>query len=319
MYKDLYHLAQDPFEITPDPYFFFPTQPHNEALAVLYHGVRSQKGFVLVTGEVGTGKTLLLRCLLDVLNRDQVAFSYIFNPRLTPVEFLQYLMGDFGLSHEGKSKAEMLLELNKFLVSRHAQGLSTVLILDEGQLLSLDLLEEIRLLTNLETAKKKLLQIILVGQTELDRKINLPEMRQLRQRIALRCRLRPLTESETRAYIQLRLELAGANSKASSIFSQAAMRAIFRYSRGIPRLINTLCENALVTTYARQVEAVTPEIVAGIANDFLMETEEQQSIESLPVGNTQPAPSEIPQLIDHWDSAHTVQDRRAQRAGEAKS
>jgi general secretion pathway protein A len=185
MYKDFYHLARDPFEITPDPYFFFPTQPHNEALAILYHGIRSQKGFVLVTGEVGTGKTLLLRCLLDVLNRDQVAFSYIFNPLLSPLEFLQYVMGDFGLSNQGKGKGEMLLELNKFLVNRHAQGLSTALILDEGQLLSLELLEEIRLLTNLETAQKKLLQIVLAGQTELDRKINFPEMRQLRQRIAL--------------------------------------------------------------------------------------------------------------------------------------
>ncbi len=317
MYKDFYHLAREPFEITPDPYFFFPTQPHNEALAILYHGIRSQKGFVLVTGEVGTGKTLLLRCLLDVLNRDQVAFSYIFNPLLSPLEFLQYVMGDFGLSNQGKSKGEMLLELNKFLVNRHAQGLSTALIVDEGQLLSLDLLEEIRLLTNLETAKKKLLQIVLAGQTELDRKINFPEMRQLRQRIALRCRLRPFTESETQAYVQLRLELAGANSKSSTIFSQAAMRTLFRYSRGIPRLINTLCENALVTAYARQADTVTPEIVAGVADDFLME-DEHPSIACPPFGHSRAAQAELAHVIDPLDSTHAVAERHVPVMGDVK-
>src|SRR5713226_6256963 len=164
MYKSFYHLSRNPFEITPDPSFLFPTKKHNEALAALYYGVRRHKGFVVLTGEVGTGKTLLLRCLLQLLQRNNdVAFAYVFNGRLSPVEFLQYIVGDFGLPAANKNKSELLLELFEYVIGRNRKNLTTVLVVDEAHQLSVGILEEIRLLTNLETAQSKLLQILLVG------------------------------------------------------------------------------------------------------------------------------------------------------------
>ena len=268
MYKAFYKLNRNPFDITPDPYFFLPTPHHNEALATLYYGVRSRKGFVVVTGEVGTGKTLLLQCLLNFLNSNRVAFSFVFNALLTPEEFFCYVLRDLGLTQVYRNKSETLMALNEFLIRRHRQGLSTALVIDEAHLLGSELLEEIRLLTNLETAQQKLLQIVLVGQPELDRKLDSAHLRQLKQRITLRCRLEPLTENESAAYIRRRLHLAGANSAASAIFPDAAAEVIFRYSRGIPRLINTICENALISGYARQANSITPEMIEEVANDF---------------------------------------------------
>src|SRR5437899_11362508 len=185
MYKGFYHLTRNPFEITPDPSFLFATRKHNEALASLYYGVRRRKGFVVLTGEVGTGKTLLVRCLLQLLKGSNVAFAYSFNSRLSPLEFLQYVTGDFGLPAAGKNKSELLLQLGSFLVGRYQQKLTTVLVADEAHHLSEEVLEEIRLLTNLETPQGKLLQILLVGQPELDEKLDSTELRQLKQRIAL--------------------------------------------------------------------------------------------------------------------------------------
>ena len=197
MYKRFYNLQRNPFEITPDPSFLFATKKHNEALAALYYGVRRRKGFVVMTGEVGTGKTLLIRCLLNVLNRANVAFAYVFNPRLSPVEFLQYIVGDFRLVVPGKTKSDLLRVLNDYVISRHQKGLTTVLVVDEAHHLSTDVLEEIRLLTNLETSEQKLLQILLVGQPELDDKLDAIELRQLKQRIALRSHLGALSLDET--------------------------------------------------------------------------------------------------------------------------
>ena len=209
MYKSFFNLKRNPFEITPDPSFLFPTRRHNEALAALYYGVRRHKGFVVMTGEVGTGKTLLVRCLLQLLNRKDVAYAYVFNSRLSPVEFLQYIAGDLGLNVAGKNKSELLLELSNYLITRYQQKLTTVLVVDEAHHLEVDVLEEIRLLTNLETAERKLLQILLVGQPELDLKLDSVELRQLKQRIALRSQLEPLSLEETTGYIQRRLQLAG--------------------------------------------------------------------------------------------------------------
>ena len=268
MYKAFYKLSRNPFDITPDPYFFLPTAHHNEALATLYYGVRNRKGFVVVTGEVGTGKTLLLQCLLNFLNSNRVAFSFVFNALLTPEEFFCYVLRDLGLSQVYRNKSETLIALNEFLIRRHRQGLSTALVIDEARLLGSEVLEEIRLLTNLETAQQKLLQIVLVGQPELDRKLDSAHLRQLKQRITLRCRLEPLSESESTAYIRRRMHLAGANSAANAIFPDAAVQTIFRYSRGIPRLINTICENALISGYARQTSSITPEIIEEVAADF---------------------------------------------------
>src|SRR5271155_1506325 len=270
MYKAFYNLKRNPFEITPDPSFLFPTKRHNEALAALYYGVRRHKGFVVLTGEVGTGKTLLLRCLLQLLKKNNdVAYAYVFNGKLTPVEFLQYVAGDLGLPASGKNKSELLLQLAKYVIGRSQKQLTTVLVVDEAHHLSTDILEEIRLLTNLETADQKLLQILLVGQPELDEKLDSVDLRQLKQRIALRSHLAPLDLNETKGYIERRLQLAG-SANPGMIFPDDTILEIHRCSRGIARLINTLCENALIQGYARQTRALTPEMIEEIAVDFRM-------------------------------------------------
>jgi general secretion pathway protein A len=268
MYKAFYNLKRNPFELPPDPSFLFPTSRHNEALAALYYGVRRQKGFVVMTGEVGTGKTLLVRCLLQLLRGTNVAYAYVFNSRLSSTEFLQYVAGDFGLAATGKTKSELLLELGSFLVARHQKKLTTLLVADEAHHLSAEVLEEIRLLTNLETAQGKLLQILLVGQPELDEKLDSVELRQLKQRIALRSHLLPLDLEETRGYIQRRLQLAAANGHAGSIFPEETLAEVYRHSRGLPRLINTICENALIGAYARQLQSIPPDIIAEVAADL---------------------------------------------------
>lgn len=273
MYKAFFHLTRSPFELTPDPSCFVPTARHNEALASLYYGVRRHKGFVVVTGEVGTGKTLLLRCLLRLLEESKdVAYAYLFNSRLTPNEFLQYTLQDFGIPASGKNKAEMLFELSRFLVSRGTSGMTTVLVVDEAHLLSSELLEEIRLLSNLETFNDKLIQIVLVGQPELDLKLDSVELRQLKQRIALRTHLTALTEEETFRYIEQRMQIAAGSSEQKSPFTDQAVSAIYRYSNGLPRWINSICENCLLTAYARQLTTVTPEIVTTVAKELRVET-----------------------------------------------
>jgi general secretion pathway protein A len=268
MYKAFYKLQRNPFEITPDPLFLFGTKRHNEALVSLYYGVRKHKGFVVLTGEVGTGKTLLVRCLLQLLNRKEVSYAYVFNSLLSPLEFLQYIAGDFGLPTSGKSKSELLLMLGHFLIERHQKKLTTVLVIDEAHHLSPEVLEEVRLLTNLETAEQKLLQILLVGQPELDAKLDSFELRQLKQRIALRAQLGALDLDETTGYIERRLELAGAKPTTQTIFTAESIAAIHGYSRGIPRLINTICENALITTFSQQARVVTPQIIEDVVSDF---------------------------------------------------
>lgn len=269
MYKAFFGLNRNPFEIGPDPYFFYPTARHNEALANLYYGIRKKKGFVVVTGEVGTGKTLLIRCLMDALQRSQIEFAYVFNTQLSPDEFLRYVVGDFGLDvSPSPGKSEMLLALNEYLIQKHSRGQTTALIVDEAQNLHREVLEEIRLLTNLETTQQKLLQIVLVGQPELDAKLDSVKLRQLKQRIALRCNLEPLSLEETPTYIQRRLELAGAGKRAGEIFPKSAVERIHHYSHGIPRLINTICENALLSAFAVQASTVSEQLIEEVARDF---------------------------------------------------
>ncbi len=268
MYKAFYNLHRNPFEITPDPSFLFPTRKHNEALASLYYGVRRRKGFVVMTGEVGTGKTLLVRVLLKLLNSQQFAHAYVFNSRLAPGDFLRYIARDFGLTTTGKAIADLWMDVSAFLVTRHQKNLTTILVVDEAHHLSADVLEEIRLLTNLETTEGKLLQILLVGQPELDGKLDSFELRQLKQRIALRSHLEPLTEAETREYVIRRLYLAGAGSAAPLIFSAEANSVIYHFSRGFPRLINTICENALINGYARRTQSISAAIVEEVADEL---------------------------------------------------
>jgi general secretion pathway protein A len=269
MYKPFYNLERNPFELTPDPSFLFTTPRHNEALATLYHGVRGHKGFVVLTGEVGTGKTLLLRCLLQLLNRsDDIACAYTFNSHLPPLEFLHQIASDFGLPASGKNKSEVLSDLSNYVIDRGSRRLTTVLVVDEAHQLSVDILEEVRLLTNLETTQDKLLQVLLVGQPELDEKLDSADLRQLKQRIAHRCQLAPLDLSETKGYIERRLQVAGLSSNGEALFPSETIAGVYRHSSGIPRLINTICENALITAYAQQRPSVTPEIVDDIAADL---------------------------------------------------
>jgi general secretion pathway protein A len=269
MYKSYFGISRNPFDLTPDPACFVPTSRHNEALAALYYGVRQHKGVIVVTGEVGTGKTLLLRCLLRLLKESRdIAYAYLFNCRLTSTELLYYTLSDFGLSVSDSNKGKLLLDLSKFVTSRGLAGQTTVLIIDEAHHLSSELLEEIRLLSNLETNDEKLLQIVLVGQPELDEKLDSYELRPLKQRIALRAHLGALSPKEVKKYIDERMRIAGLDPSAKAIFSDAAILKVFRYSRGLPRLINTICENALITCYARSLPVVSPEVVTEVANDF---------------------------------------------------
>ena len=273
MYKTFFSLSRNPFEISPDPYFLFPSDRHKDALASIYYGIRRRKGFVVMTGEVGTGKTLLVRCLLELLNRQQVSFANVFNPLLSGAEFLRYVVGDLGLKSPDNSKSSLLASLNEFLIGRYRKGLCTVLIVDEAQCLLPEVLEEIRLLTNLETPQEKLLQILLVGQPELEERLDSPELRQLKQRIALRSRLEAFDDRETREYIVQRLRRAGMAEGAESVFPADTISAVYQYSRGIPRLINTLCENALIVAFARQTKRVGPDMVREVCAEFRLDHE----------------------------------------------
>jgi len=268
MYKEFYQLRLNPFEMTPDPSFLFLTRRHQEALMALYYGVHRRKGFVALTGDVGTGKTLLIRCLLRMLKDSDIACAYVFNSRVSTLDFLHYVVTEFGLAASGKTKGEVLQDLRKHLIARHQKNLTNMIVVDDAQGLSIKLLEEIRLLTNLETEQEKLLQIVLVGQPELDEKLDSFELRQLRQRIALRSHLEPLDLAETGGYIRHRLQLAGAPAEACDLFAEETIERIYRHSRGVARLINTVCENALVTAFARQLTSVPPDIIDEVAYDL---------------------------------------------------
>jgi general secretion pathway protein A len=277
MYKEFYNLQRNPFEITPDPSFLFLTRRHREALSTLYYGVQRRKGFVVLTGEVGTGKTVLVGYLLRLFKQNGIACAYVFNSRLSALGFLQYVALDLGLNVAGRNKAVLLHELNRYLIARYQKKLTTVIVVDEAHSLATDVLEEVRLLTNLETAEQKLLQVLLVGQPELAQRLDSFELRQLKQRVALRTYLEPLDLDETRGYIRRRLHVAGGQPD-SNLIPEATIAAVYHFSGGIPRLINTICENALVTTFARQLSCVPPEIIAETARDLCLEVASESRI-----------------------------------------
>jgi type II secretory pathway predicted ATPase ExeA len=266
MYKEFYGLRANPFNVNPDPRYLFLTRHTEEALACLTYGIQSRKGFVLLTGEVGTGKTTLINKLLEWLRLQQVATAFIFNSRLNVPQFLDYMMADFGIPCDTRAKSQILLRLYNWLLDRYRAGETAVLIVDEAQNLSDEVLEEIRMLTNLETFTEKLLQIVLVGQPELEQKLKQPQLRQLKQRLTLRAKTHPLTLEETRAYIQQRLRIAGSNG--TQIFEPEAMLAVHRYSSGIPRVINLICEHCLVSAFVDQQKVIGPSVVDGVARDF---------------------------------------------------
>src|SRR5262245_7598753 len=258
MYLDFYGLSEKPFSATPDPKFLHLTRAHRDALAQLTYGVQNDVGFVLLTGEVGTGKTTLLRTLLGRLD-GATAAAFVFNSTLSFDGLLEYILVDFGITNGADSPAKRLVALNTFLIERHRTGQRTVLILDEAQNLTLETLEQIRLLSNFETATAKLLQIVLVGQPELGAKLELPEMRQLQQRIALRFSIGALSPEETREYIHTRLRVAGARDL--GLFTSGAIDQIAKHSGGIPRLVNILCDHCLVIGYADQKRLIEPDVV----------------------------------------------------------
>lgn len=266
MYKEFYGLRANPFNVNPDPRYLFLTRHTEEALACLTYGIQSRKGFVLLTGEVGTGKTTLINKLLEWLRLQQVATAFIFNSRLNVPQFLDYMMADFGIQHDSRAKSQILLRLYNWLLDRYRAGETAVLIVDEAQNLSDEVLEEIRMLTNLETFTEKLLQIVLVGQPELEQKLKQPQLRQLRQRLTLRAKTHALTLDETRAYVQQRLRIAGSNGQ--QIFEPEAVATIHRYAMGIPRVINLLCEHCLVSAFVDQQKIIGPSVVEGVARDF---------------------------------------------------
>jgi general secretion pathway protein A len=269
IYNAYFGFAENPFNISPDPEFLYRSPQHEEAIANLTYGVRSRRGFIVLTGEVGTGKTTMLECLRDILDAQRTEFAFIFNSRLSPGQFFEMMAYDFDLKCNRKSKTDVLFALNTLLLEQAHHNRTCVLIVDEAHNLEWDVLEEIRLLGNLENRQGKLLQIILSGQPELDRKLDAPNLRQLKQRIVLRCSLNPLNPQESAAYIETRMARAGMPNQA--VFSPELLEEIYRRSRGIPRVINLLCDNLLVTTFAMEQRSATVEMLDEVCRDLRLE------------------------------------------------
>jgi len=277
VYRQHFGLLKRPFEMTPDPSFLYLGEVHREGLATLVYGVQARKGFVLLTGEVGTGKTTLLHALLAQLDAATHS-AFIFNPKLEPLDFFRMLFEEFGIEEPCSTKGEYLLALNRFLIDCLARDETVLLIVDEAQNLSPEMLEEIRLLSNLETPTSKLIQIMLVGQPELNELLRRPELRQLRQRIVLRHHLRPFSGAETAGYVEERLRLAGYTGK--GLFRPAALREVHRLTGGVPRLVNIVCDSALLLGYGRGLERIGREEIAEVARD----------LELPPAGGEEPLP-----------------------------
>lgn len=269
MYKSFYGLKESPFNVNPDPRFLFLTKQIEEALTGLMYGIQTRKGFITLTGEVGTGKTTLINRLLDWLHNRRARTAFLFNSRMNSNQLFDFILAEFDIRCDSKSKSQQLMKLNHWLLDRYRAGETVVLIIDEAQNLTYPVLEEIRLLTNLETSTEKLLQIVLSGQPELEEKLKLPQLRQLRQRIMLRCKTSALSKEETQEYITERLKIAG--SSGDPIFSAPAVDAIHVYSLGIPRVVNLLCEHSLVNGFADQQRPIQSKIVEEVAQEFQLD------------------------------------------------
>ena len=265
MYKSFFGLRALPFVASPDPRFLYKTPQIREALACLQYGIAARKGFVVMTGEVGTGKTTLLKTVLGSFVQERFMTAFVFNPRLNVLDFLEFVLTDFGIPPVTRTKSGMLMQLNRWLIERFRNQQLCAIVIDEAQDLSWELLEEIRLLTNLETSSEKLVQIVLSGQPELEEKLCDPCVRQLRQRISLWCKTLPLTSEETKGYIAERLRIAGASQP---VLSPEAVQLVHRYSNGIPRLINLICEHALISAYVEQIKPISPRIVEAVCTEL---------------------------------------------------
>lgn len=258
MYEKYFGLDQKPFNMTPDPEFLFFTERHREAFAHLMYGIRERRGFICITGEVGAGKTTLCRALLEEFD-ENTRLALVLNPMLSDAELLETINDEFFIKSPGKTKKELLDALNEYLIEQHSAGRNVVLLIDEAQNLSAETLEQVRIISNLETVKDKLIQIVLIGQPELRDKLSRPDLRQLNQRITVRYHLTPMTEEEASAYIHHRLSVAGSAGRIR--FSPEAVREIYKYSGGIPRNINVICDRALLTAFVNESFDITRETV----------------------------------------------------------
>jgi general secretion pathway protein A len=269
MYNAYFGFKETPFSLSPDPAFLYRSEQHEEALANLIYGVQSRKGFIVLTGEVGTGKTTMLECLRDFLDSQYIEFAFLFNSRITADQFFEMIAYDLDLRCQRTSKTEVLFALNSVLLNQAEQGRTTVLIIDEAHNLEWEVLEEVRLLGNLENRRGKLLQIILAGQPELDRKLEAPNLRQLKQRIVLRCNLAPFTPQDTAQYINTRMEKAGMPGQI--VFSPEIMTEIHVRAQGIPRLINAICDNTLLTCFAMESKVANVDMLDEVSKDMRLE------------------------------------------------
>lgn len=269
MYNAFFGISENPFSLSPDPTFLYRSPQHEEALANLVYGVQSRKGFIVLTGEVGTGKTTMLECLREYLESEYIEYASLFNSRINPQQFFEMIAYDLDLRCDRTSKTEVLFALNSLLIQQANEGRTSVLIVDEAHNLDWEVLEEIRLLGNLENRRGKLLQIILAGQPELDRKLDAPNLRQLKQRIVLRYNLKPFSEAESVEYIETRLSRAGMPEQ--TVFPPEILAEIHRRAQGIPRLINGICDNCMLTAFAAEQHQVTMEILEEVSNDMRLE------------------------------------------------
>jgi general secretion pathway protein A len=269
MYKAFFGFTENPFNLSPDPAFLYRSEQHEEALANLIYGVQSRKGFIVLTGEVGTGKTTMLECLRDFLESQYIEFAFIFNSRINSDQFFEMIAYDLDLRCQRTSKTEVLFALNQLLLQQSQQGRTTVLIIDEAHNLEWEVLEEIRLLGNLENRRGKLIQVILAGQPELDRKLDAPNLRQLKQRIVLRCALEPLDLTQTTEYINTRMEKAGMANQ--DVMPPELIQEIQVRAQGIPRVINAICDNLLLTCFAMETKVATVEMLDEVSKDMRLE------------------------------------------------
>ena len=270
MYKSYFNLTKKPFDLLPNPEFIYLSKSHKRVLSYLDYGIKERAGFILLTGDVGSGKTTIIR---DLINKkhDKIVLAKIFNTRVNSDQLISMINDDFGLPVQGKDKIELLRDLNTFLISQYAKGNQPMLIIDEAQNLNSKLLEEVRMLSNLETDDAKLLQIILVGQPELRETLKRPGMRQLRQRLSINCHLQPLSSSEIEDYILHRLEIAG--DRSAVVFDSEALRIIYKYSRGIPRLINIICDFLMLSACAEETRQLDGNMVQDIIADLDFENQ----------------------------------------------
>ncbi|WP_305046472.1 XrtA/PEP-CTERM system-associated ATPase [Geoalkalibacter sp.] len=302
MYEAFFNFTRKPFELVPNPDFLFPSKSHKKAITYLDYGIKEKVGFILLSGEVGAGKTTLVRNLVRSI-RGKTPLAIVFNTSVDSAQLIAMINEDFGLAVEGKGKGELIRDLNSFLIDEFGKGMQPVLIIDEAQNLSPEHLEEIRLLSNLETDSAKLLQIILVGQPEIRAMIARPELRQLRQRISVSCHLDPLTREEVEEYILHRMEKAGNRAAVST--SPEVFDAIHSYSRGIPRLINIICDFLLVAAFAEETRELNLDLARDVLGDLDLDhrywTDRVTPPKAL-VSESPPSPDLLDRLIQHMQS-----------------